>query len=57
VNRVARCGSGRIESTQPHVDGDVRTRPSRIILGYALVIVAIVLSFGWQMLHGICPVP
>jgi hypothetical protein len=35
----------------------MRARPKRILLGYAVVIVAIAASFGWQMLHGICPVP
>jgi hypothetical protein len=36
----------------------MRTRPrTRFTLLYAAVIVLIVASFGWQMLHGICPVP
>jgi len=35
----------------------VRTRSPRTILGYAVVIAAIAVAFGWQMMHGICPVP
>lgn len=27
------------------------------IVFYASVIVLIACSFGWQMLHGVCPVP
>jgi hypothetical protein len=35
----------------------MRKRSSRLLLGYAVVIAVIAFSFGWQMLHGICPVP
>lgn len=35
----------------------VRIRPRYLVFAYAFVIAAIVLSFAWQMLHGICPVP
>ena len=35
----------------------VRIRPRSLVFAYAFVIVAIVFSFAWQMLHGICPVP
>jgi hypothetical protein len=35
----------------------MRRRSPRVILAYAFVILAIAASFGWQMLHGICPVP
>jgi len=35
----------------------MRARPPNIVFAYAVVILAIVVSFGWQMLHGICPVP
>jgi len=38
-------------------DESMRIRTRRLTLGYAIVILAIALSFGWQMLHGICPVP
>jgi hypothetical protein len=34
-----------------------RTRRKTVVLAYAFVIALIVASFGWQMLHGICPVP
>jgi hypothetical protein len=36
-----------------------RPRPRRlaIVLFYAAVTTAIVASFAWQMMHGICPVP
>jgi hypothetical protein len=34
-----------------------RPRPKRLLLAYAVVIALIAFSFGWQMLHGICPVP
>jgi hypothetical protein len=32
-------------------------RRRRYRLLYAVVIALITISFGWQMLHGICPVP
>jgi len=36
----------------------MRTRPRpRFLALYVAVIALIVASFGWQMLHGICPVP
>ena len=35
----------------------VRFRPRSLVFTYAFVIAAIVFSFAWQMLHGICPVP
>jgi hypothetical protein len=35
----------------------MRQRPVRMLAFYASVIALIVASFGWQMLHGICPVP
>jgi hypothetical protein len=28
-----------------------------VVLFYAVVTAAIVASFAWQMMHGICPVP
>jgi hypothetical protein len=34
-----------------------RTRPSRFNRIYAVVIALIAVSFAWQMLRGICPVP
>jgi hypothetical protein len=34
-----------------------RPRSTPKVLGYAVVIAAIVVAFGWQMMHGICPVP
>jgi hypothetical protein len=35
----------------------IRPRSTRKVLGYAVVIAAIAVAFGWQMMHGICPVP
>jgi len=35
----------------------VRVRPKPLLVAYGFVIGAIVFSFAWQMLHGICPVP
>jgi hypothetical protein len=35
----------------------MRVRKRRYVLFYAVVIAAIAVTFGWQMLHGICPVP
>lgn len=35
----------------------IRVRPKPLLFAYGFVIVAIVFSFAWQMLHGICPVP
>jgi hypothetical protein len=35
----------------------MRSRPRTTVLAYAFFIFAIVASFMWQMLHGICPVP
>jgi hypothetical protein len=37
----------------------MRTRKLAVqaIVFYACVIGLIVLSFGWQMMHGVCPVP
>jgi len=35
----------------------MRARRKPLVLAYAVVIAAIVISFGWQMLQGICPVP
>jgi DUF1365 family protein len=35
----------------------MRARPTRHLLAYGVVIALIAFSFGWQMLHGICPVP
>ncbi len=35
----------------------LRPRPTRHLLAYGVVIALIAFSFGWQMLHGICPVP
>jgi hypothetical protein len=35
----------------------VRVRPKSLLFAYGFVIAAIVVSFAWQMLHGICPVP
>jgi multisubunit Na+/H+ antiporter MnhC subunit len=35
----------------------VRVRSKTIVFSYAFVITAIVVSFAWQMIHGICPVP
>lgn len=32
-------------------------RKTHHLVAYAVVILVIVASFGWQMLHGICPVP
>jgi hypothetical protein len=32
-------------------------KPKPLLLAYAVVIAVIAVSFGWQMLHGICPVP
>jgi hypothetical protein len=34
-----------------------RLKPKPLLLAYAVVIAVIAFSFGWQMLHGICPVP
>jgi hypothetical protein len=34
-----------------------RSRSRSAVLAYAAVILAIVASFAWQMVHGICPVP
>jgi hypothetical protein len=34
-----------------------RQRAVPVILFYASVTLAIVASFAWQMMHGICPVP
>jgi hypothetical protein len=34
-----------------------RRLPFRAIVFYGVTIALIALSFGWQMLHGICPVP
>jgi hypothetical protein len=34
-----------------------RTRRSRFTRLYAVVIALIAVSFAWQMLQGICPVP
>jgi hypothetical protein len=35
----------------------MRNRRKSLLLGYGVVIALIVAGFGWQMLHGICPVP
>jgi hypothetical protein len=35
----------------------MRTRRRNFVAGYLFVIILIVASFAWQMLHGICPVP
>ena len=35
----------------------IRVRSKTLVFAYASVISAIVFSFAWQMLHGICPVP
>ena len=35
----------------------MRPRPTRYLFAYGVVIALIAFSFGWQMLHGICPVP
>jgi hypothetical protein len=35
----------------------VRKRAVPVVLFYAAVTLAIVASFAWQMMHGICPVP
>lgn len=35
----------------------LRSHRKGLMLFYALVTAVIVASFGWQMLHGICPVP
>jgi hypothetical protein len=35
----------------------VRKRTTTVVLFYAVVTLAIVAGFAWQMLHGICPVP
>lgn len=34
-----------------------RRRAVTVVLFYAVVTLAIVASFAWQMVHGICPVP
>jgi len=34
-----------------------RKRATAVVLFYAVVTLAIVASFAWQMMHGICPVP
>jgi hypothetical protein len=34
-----------------------RKRNRIVVAGYAVVIAAIAMSFAWQMLHGVCPVP
>jgi len=34
-----------------------RKRAVPVVLFYAVVTAAIVASFAWQMLHGVCPVP
>jgi len=35
----------------------MRRLSPRTLVFYACVIALITISFGWQMLHGICPVP
>jgi hypothetical protein len=35
----------------------LRPKPKPLLLAYAVVIAVIAVSFGWQMLQGICPVP
>jgi len=35
----------------------MRKRAAAVVLFYAFVTAAIVASFAWQMMHGICPVP
>jgi len=35
----------------------LRSRPVSVTILYAVVISLIVVTFGWQMLQGICPVP
>jgi hypothetical protein len=39
------------------MSGMRRLKPKPVLFAYAVVIAAIAVSFGWQMLHGICPVP
>jgi hypothetical protein len=34
-----------------------RRRAVPVVLFYAFVTAAIVASFAWQMMHGVCPVP
>ena len=48
-----------MNSHPPGVDLDMRRRSlsSRTLIFYACVIALIAISFGWQMLQGICPVP
>ena len=46
-----------MNSAESAVGSDMRPRPPRHLLAYGVVIALIALSFGWQMLHGICPVP
>jgi len=36
---------------------NMRRLSSRTLVFYACVIALITISFGWQMLHGVCPVP
>jgi hypothetical protein len=35
----------------------LRSHRRGMALFYAIVTAAIAASFGWQMLHGICPIP
>jgi hypothetical protein len=35
----------------------VRKRAAAVVLFYAVVTLAIVAAFAWQMMHGVCPVP
>jgi hypothetical protein len=34
-----------------------RRRAIPVILFYGIVTIAIMASFAWQMMHGVCPVP
>lgn|GEM_PF-2067202 len=48
-----------MKNVRKSVNPSMSTRrlPFRAMVFYGLTIALIALSFGWQMLHGVCPVP